>query len=253
MTGLDYGQARKQLDSRRRRRLFFRFHIALFSIGLILFFFWLNAQPFGYPIYLLPPALWAFLLLGHWFYHSTASSRDRAMERLWENMYDAHPADTTPSAKMGLLDAPDPFAQPSIEGIRQAVEVELTREKTRRRKLLFRINVAAYLGVMLLGWIVIPIIYGPFITESSALTIFALSIGGLVEVILHYMTVRLDTADGERALRERLLGQAIQSAMTDGTFPEKAKRVSHLTDDGELVDSPDWDGEEVLTKRGDLR
>jgi hypothetical protein len=241
MTNLNYRQARQQIANRLRRRLLFRAHIALFSIGLILFFFWLRAQPFGYPIYLLPPTVWAFLLLGHWFYHSSASSRDEAAERLWENVYGAAPG--------GTILKTDPHDEPpSIESIRQAVETELVREKVKRRRLFFRINVAAYLGVMLLGWIVIPVIYGPFITGSAGLTIFALSIGGLAELILHYMAIRLDSPDGERALRERLLGQAIQEAMLDARYPEKSKRVSHLSDDGELVEINDWDASESLEK-----
>ena len=240
MTNLNYGQARKQIEKRRRRRFFFRLHIALFSIGLFLSFFWLKGQPFGYPVYLLPPSLWAFLLIGHWFYYSTASSQDGAVENLWENVYGVRPGET--AVKTDAYDAPE--GVPSIENIRRAVEAELTREKVKRRRLFFRMNVTIYLAILLLGWIIIPIIYGPFFTQSAGWTILALSIGGLVEVMLHYGTIRMDSPDGERALRERLLGQAIQEAMLDGRYPEKAKRTSRLSDDGELIDTDYADEDE---------
>src|SRR6185503_7237647 len=94
MTNLNYGQARKQIEKRRRNRFFFRLHIMLFLTGLFWFFFWLRAQPIGYPIYLMPPTLWAFLLIGHWFFHSTVSNQDGAMESLWENVYGARPGET---------------------------------------------------------------------------------------------------------------------------------------------------------------
>lgn len=132
------------------------------------------------------------------------------------------------------------------EAVRLAVEDELGRQKSRRHRFYFRVNLAIFLTVMLLGWIVIPIIYGPFFTQSAALTIFALSIGGLLELVLHYMAMRLDTPEGERALRERLLGRAIQAAMSEEAQKEKAKRVSRLTDDGELVEVDDWDAQESL-------
>jgi hypothetical protein len=234
VTNLNYGQARKQIEKRRRSRFFFRLHIFLFSIGLFWFFFWLRAQPIGYPIYLLPPTLWAFVLIGHWYYHSTANTQDEAVESLWENVYGVRPGETAMQP-----DAHDDA--PPFEQIRRAIEAQLAREKIQRRRLFFRINVAIYLAVMLLGWIIIPIIHGPFLTESSGLTILSLSIGGLVELILHYGSIRMDTAEGERALRERLLGQAIQEAMLDGAYPEKAKRASRLSDDGELVEVDNWD------------
>ncbi|MEO8612784.1 MAG: hypothetical protein ABI690_33125 [Chloroflexota bacterium] len=239
MTNLNYGQAHKQIEKRRRSRFFFRLHILLFVIGMILFFFWLRGAQTGNPVYLLPPTLWAFLLIGHWFYHSTASTQDGAMENLWENVYGARPGETAVKT--------DPYSDvPSIESIRRSVEAELTREKTKRRRLFFRVNVAVYLAVMLLGWIIIPIIHGPFLTESASATILALSIGGLLEVILHYRTIRMDSAEGEQALRERLLVQAIQQAMLEGRYPEKAKRTSRLSDDGELIEIDYGDEDESL-------
>jgi hypothetical protein len=236
MTNLNYGQARKQIEKRRRNRFFFRLHTLLFSAGLFWFFFWLRAQPIGYPVYLLPPTLWGFLFIGHWFYFATANTQDGAVESLWENVYGARPGETAMQ--------PDPHDEPSFEQIRRAVEIQLTREKAKRRRLFLRMNVTLYLAVMLLGWIIIPIIHGPFLTESSGLTILALSIGGLVEVILHYGTIHMDSADGERALRERLLGKAIQEAMIDGVYPEKAKRTGRLSDDGELIDMNYGDDDE---------
>jgi hypothetical protein len=242
MTNLNYGQARKQIEKRRRRRFFFRLHIFLFSIGLFCFFFWLKAQPIGYPLYLLPSTLWAFLLIGHWFYYSTANTQDEAVESLWEKIYGARPGETDMKA--------DSHDVPTSEQIRRAVEAQLIREKAKRRLLFFRMNVTIYLAVMLLGWIIIPIIHAPFLTESAGLTILSLSIGGLIEVILHYRTIHMDSPDGERALRERLLGQAIQQAMLDERYPEKAKRTSRLSDDGELIDmnyaDEDEDADESL-------
>lgn len=231
MSNVNFRQARQQINNRRRRRFVFRLHLTLFVLGLMLFSFWLRIQPIGYPIYLLPPTLWAFLLIGHGLYSSSANSRDKAVDGLWENLYD------TPDELDDL---------PPMERIRRQVEAELVREKASRRRLFFRINLAAYLGFLLVGWIVIPIIFGPFFTESAALTIFLLSFGGLAEVILHYMTIRLDSAEGERGLREQLLGRAIQEAGLDRAYPEKAKRVSHLSDDGELIESDDWEADESL-------
>src|SRR5689334_10063145 len=118
MTNLNYGQARKQIEKRRRSRLFFRLHIFLFSAGLFLFYFWLRSQPIGYPVYLMPPTLWAFLLIGHWFYYTTASTQDGAMESLWENMYGARPGETVVKTDLPDNDAP-PFEQ-----IRRAVEAQ---------------------------------------------------------------------------------------------------------------------------------
>jgi hypothetical protein len=234
-----YRQARKQIRRRQIRRILFRGHIALYTVSLILWFFWLQAQPIRYPVYLLFPTLWAFILVAHWVYNSSANAENEAVERLWENVYGARPGEIAPK--------PDPYDDtPPLERIRRAVENEITRTKIKRRQQLFRVNVVAYLSALLLGWIVIPVIYGPFLTESSAWTIFALSIAGLVELILHYLTIRLDTGSGERALRERLLGRAIQEAMLDGDLPEKAKRHSRLSDDGEVVDVNDWDDDESL-------
>jgi hypothetical protein len=121
----------------------------------------------------------------------------------------------------------------SYERMRQAVERDLEGEKVKRRRTYFRVNVAAYLVIMLIAWIIVPIIWGPFLTLSSTASIFLLSLLGLAEVLLHYAAVRLDTPEGERALRERLLGRALQDMMLD---EEKAKRHMRLSDDGELVE-----------------
>jgi hypothetical protein len=235
MNTLDYRQAHQQIGRWGWRRFFFRAHLIAFLLGLFLFFFWLRALPFGYPPYLIPPALWGLLLIAHWFYKATADAQDAVMERLLDNLYAA------PNARYANAESETyPPDLPSYEHLRQMVEAELTREKVKRRRFLFRINVAAYLVIMLLGWILIPIMFGPFLTESSALTIFALSFGGLVQVILHYLAIRLDNAEGETALRERLLGRALQN-MTEGDerMADKAKRIVRLSEDGELLDIVD--------------
>ena len=241
MSQLPYQKASKQIQARRNRRLIFRLHAALFTIAIVAFFFWLRGQIIGYPVLLIPPAAWALLLVGHWFYKGFADSRDAAVDRVVEQLYGEKMDGMSPS----ILEMET--AHPNFDDLRHKVEIEMAREKAKRRRLLFRINIAVYLTVMLLGWIIIPAVYGPFLTESSALTIFALTFAGLGQLVLHYTAVRLDTLEGEQALRERLLGRALQQSMAqDGT--QKTKRTMRLTEDGELLDIVDEHG---ATKRCD--
>jgi hypothetical protein len=232
MNPMDYRQARQQITRRGWRRQLFRAHLVVFLIGIAAFFFWLRALPFSYPVYLVPPALWALLIIAHWFYTSSADAADAEMERLWDNLYnEPKRRDTRADFASGSDD---------LQQLRQVVEEELVREKVKRRRLLFRINVVAYLVVMLFGWIMIPILLGPFYTASAAMTIFALSFAGLMQLILHYMTIRLDTTEGEKALRERLLGRALHNMSADDAgLTVKAKRSLRLSDDGELLDADD--------------
>jgi hypothetical protein len=232
MNQLSYQAASRQIQARRNRRLLLRLHMILFTIALIAGFFWLRVQPIGYPVYLIPPGIWALLLVGHWFYKGVADTRDTAMDNVVESLYGGK-LDGMSQTQPHILETET--GNPNFDDLRARVEVELASEKVKRRRFLFRINIAVFLTVMLLGWIIIPAIYGPFLTESSALTIFALSIAGLGQLILHYMAVRMDALEGEHALRERLLGRALQQSF-DAAGTEKAKRTMRLAEDGELVE-----------------
>lgn len=232
MNTLKYGDAPTHLRARSRRRMLLWLHTLVFTFSMVLFYFWLQSYFARDYSVLIPPALWGIALIGHWFYNGWMSEREPDIEQLWQEMNASSP--TASARKRGTV---EPLRdEPTYEDMLEAVEAELLREKVKRRRLLFRVNVAAYLMVMVFAWIIVPAVQGPFYTASSATAIFLLSFGGLAQVLLHYLAYRLDTAEGERGMRERLLGKALQDHMQ---VMEKAKRHAHLTDDGEFADEPD--------------
>jgi hypothetical protein len=242
MNMLPYTDVPTRIRARGRRRMLLWLHTVAYTFAMVIFFFWLRT--YFAPDYsvLIPPALWGILLVGHWLYNGWANDSEPVVERLWEGMYGTRT--TASQTTRGAVNPSD--HEPTYDSIREAVEAELTREKMKRRRLLFRINLAAYLVVMVVAWIIVPAVLGPFYTASSGIAIFLLSFGGLAEVLLHYLAYRLDTAEGERGMRERLLGRALQQQMQD---TEKSKRHTHLTDDGELLDETDDFGDDESLAR----
>jgi hypothetical protein len=223
----------KQLGLLQRASVFRR-HAVIYGFMILCFFIWWIGST-RHPAILILPTLWGCLLVAHWFIYAEAKADEQAVEHL-------DYGGETPVVD-GALNLPL---------IRRTVEAELGREKARRRSRFFRLNVAVYVVFMLLAWIVIPALFGPFFTESAFYSLVLFSGMGLGELILHYRALRLDTQAGETDLHERLLGRAVQHLMADDIGAEKPKRHVRLSEDRELVETADPDDDPMGEKRYDL-
>jgi hypothetical protein len=135
-------------------------------------------------------------------------------------------------------------SDPAFEQLRRQVERDLQNEKERRAKFLFRLNMAIYVLFLLVAWVRLFPIFEGFWQQEIVPSLVMLTMLGFVQVAIHWAAYRMATSPGERALRERLLGRAVEATMGgDDTNTDKPKRYTHLHDDGELDDAGEWEAE----------
>lgn len=164
-------------------------------------------------------ALWGFGLLLHWLIVlQPAKAAPPAAERMWEQAYE-------PRALIDYDD--DPLA-----ALRLAVDAELPSEIRRRRAVYLRVSVLAVFTAILLAWLIIPALFGPFTLygDSALLGLLTLSLSGLLSLGLQRQSAQLDTPAAQRRLRQELLARLLD----EWGMHEKPKRRAYLEDDGEI-------------------
>jgi hypothetical protein len=138
----------------------------------------------------------------------------------------------------------------AYEQLRRQVERDLQNEKERRARFLFRLNMAIYVLFLVIAWVRLFPIFEGFWQQEVVPSLVMLTIAGFVQVVIHWAAYRMATSPGERALRERLLGRAVEATMGgDQTGADKPKRYSHLSAEGELLDEADgFEDDESLAR-----
>lgn len=142
------------------------------------------------------------------------------------------------------------FSEQERRELRRRVEKELKAEKLQVRIIFFSITLLIYVLFMVIGW-------GMFLANGGAQPIpgvednplvggmVMLSVAGFLGVLFQFISLMLETRQGERQMRDRIAARVLSSAMLrlgygdeehsgEETEREKAKRIMRLSDDGEL-------------------
>ncbi len=164
------------------------------------------------------PILWGLGLMAHWLVVSGATDDAPLVEDAWERVYAAGSRPALPDDQW--------------ETLRQQVDADLPREKRRRRNHYHRLALSAYILSALVGWLIIPVLFGSFEQTNLALwlSLLALTAGGGIGLSLHSQSVKLDTPEGTRRLQLSLLAQRL----AEQESVEKPKRNLRLEADGEI-------------------
>jgi hypothetical protein len=134
----------------------------------------------------------------------------------------------------------------------QRVEEGLRRDKRALRIGMFGVNLFLFVLFMLIAWVVIPSVDGVFYPDAAIGGMLMLMVGWAVGLFLQGMTLMVDTAAGERQMRQQVMTREIQRVFEERALAEmraadyaqrKAKRSERLglSDDGELVELGDAD------------
>ncbi len=210
----------KQALQQTRAQRLLRLHGVLYASALAAMLLMMVLFRLSLPPYVLfAPVLWGFALLGHWLLVSQMAGTTPSVERTWEQLY-------APRAQANYGDDP-------LDALRREVDAELPRELRRRRAAYLRYSIASVITGILLSWLIIPILFGPFAVsgESVLLSLLTLSLSGATSVALQRQTVLLDLPEAQRKLQQELLARLLLEGWDER---EKPKRHAHLEDDGEI-------------------
>ncbi len=201
----------------RVRRWFLR-HVITYAVAMsagafVLIFF---RPMFTNPAVLLTAMIWGTVLLGHWLLTRQIIDIARGSEApLKRNAYRS----MTPA-------------------VRLRVEEALRLQQRQEQHRWFRVGLATMLASILIAWIGIPALMGPFGVNMNSViaSLFTFTLGLLLGAFFHWRGYRVTSDEATRALRDQLVGRLIQEEWDAGVDSEKAKHTLTLSDDGELVE-----------------
>lgn len=140
-------------------------------------------------------------------------------------------------------------AQLDYRSIRKRAEELLVRDKRMMRLIFLIINLVIYIAFMIIGWSLFLNNGGQAPTTGvhvgfneedpfTAAMVLLSTVGG-IGVLFQFISLIIETKAGERQMRERAMGRALNEEMMrladeTGEPQEKAKHMMQLSDDGEL-------------------
>ncbi len=133
--------------------------------------------------------------------------------------------------------------EPDYEAVHRYVEVNLKEAKRRQRRALLRLHCLLYLIANLIGWIIITApVLGSLSPYDLPFYFYHMEfLGGLVTIIwgvglfLHARALHLESPEGERHLRARLVVEAMQNRTAAESPKLKREQIMRLADDGEFA------------------
>lgn len=151
--------------------------------------------------------------------------------------------------------------QIDYKAVSKQVDEDVRKQKGTARLIFFLISLFMLIFFSIAGWGMYSSVLDSIsfdVANTLASALIMLTVGGFMGVLFQGIALGFDTKAGETQMRERATARALSSELMRlsqeaAEEADKPKREMRLSDDGELVEAPIEETQDVTLTLGDVK